>query len=180
MKLSLLIASDNNAKIQGAKEAFLTYFPNSIIEIKGLKTDSNVPEQPFYEEILQGARNRLDFLVKNNDNEDIDYFLASEAGIIKIGDKHININLALIRDKSGYESVGISQGFMIPENLINDVRNQSLGKVLDNLFNAKDLNKKFGGIYNLSNGAINRIDLVKNSFVTALVPFLEKNKNIWK
>lgn len=180
MKLSLVIATENPGKIQGAKEAFGTYFPNFNIEIRGCKVVSDAPEQPFYDEILQSARGRVDFLLKNNDFKDVDYYLASEAGIIKILDKYININLALVRDKNGYESVGISQGFMIPENLINDVKEQSLGKVLDRLLNAKDLSKNLGGIYNLSGGIINRVDLVKNSFITALVPFLEKNKNIWK
>ena len=55
--MKILIGTKNPGKIQGAKEAFEKYFDN--VEIEGIAVDSEVGAQPFDEEILQGAKNRV-------------------------------------------------------------------------------------------------------------------------
>ena len=88
--------------------------------------------------------------------------------------------MGVIGDINGYESIGTSQGFMIPKNKVDLVKNKSLGIVMDEICNGINLNKDKGGIYFLSLGEVNRIQLVRDSFILALVPFLEQNKNKWK
>ena len=175
--IKILIGSNNKAKIEGAKLAFEKYFSN--FEIIGKDISSGVNAQPINDEILLGARNRIKGLKELN-LKDIDFYISSEAGLVNIGDLYVNINLGVIEDNNGYESIGTSQGFMIPKNKVELVKNKSLGIVMDEICNGVNLNKDKGGIYFLSLGEVNRIQLVRDSFILALVPFLEQNKNKWK
>ena len=175
--IKILIGSNNKAKIEGAKLAFEKYFSN--FEIIGKDISSGVNAQPINDEILLGARNRIKGLKELN-LKDIDFYISSEAGLVNIGDLYVNINLGVIEDNNGYESIGTSQGFMIPKNKVDLVKNKSLGIVMDEICNGVNLNKDKGGIYFLSLGEVNRIQLVRDSFILALVPFLEQNKNKWK
>ena len=175
--IKILIGSKNKGKIEGAKLAFERYF--SDFEIISENIPSNVNDQPINEEILLGARNRIKGL-KNLKMNDIDFYISSEAGLINIGEFFININMGVIEDSNGYESVGTSQGFMIPKNKVSLVKEKTLGVVMDELFNAKGLSKLKGGINLLTMGEVSRIQLVKESFLLALVPFLEQNRKLWK
>lgn len=47
----------NPGKIQGAKEAFEKYFED--VQIEGIPTESDVSNQPFNEEIFEGAKTGL-------------------------------------------------------------------------------------------------------------------------
>ena len=51
--MKILIGTKNPGKIEGAKQAFEKYFEN--VEIEGIAVNSEVGDQPFNEEILQGA-----------------------------------------------------------------------------------------------------------------------------
>ena len=55
--MKILMGTKNPGKIQGAKEAFEKYFDN--VEVEGIAVDSEVGDQPFDEEILQGVKNRV-------------------------------------------------------------------------------------------------------------------------
>ena len=175
--IKILIGSKNKGKIEGAKLAFEKYF--SDFEIISENMPSNVSDQPLNEEILLGARNRIKGL-KDLKIKDIDYYISSEAGLINIGKTWININMGVIEDSNGYESVGTSQGFMIPDNKVEKVKQKTLGVVMDEIFNADGLSKLKGGINLLTMGEVSRIQLVRDSFVLALVPFLEQNQKLWK
>ena len=175
--IKILIGSKNKAKIEGAKLAFEKYF--SDFEIISENMPSNVNDQPINEEIILGARNRIKGL-KDLKMKDIDFYISSEAGLISIGKTWININMGIIEDSSGYESIGTSQGFMIPNNKVEIIKEKSLGVVMDEMFNAHGLSKLKGGINLLTLGEVSRIQLVKDSFILALVPFLEQNQKIWK
>ena len=175
--IKILIGSKNKGKIEGAKLAFQKYF--SDFEIINENMPSNVGDQPLNEEILLGARNRIKGL-KDLKIKDIDFYISSEAGLINIGKTWININMGVIEDSNGYESVGTSQGFMIPDNKVEKVKQKTLGVVMDEIFNADGLSKLKGGINLLTMGEVSRIQLVRDSFVLALVPFLEQNQKLWK
>ena len=175
--IKILIGSNNKAKIEGAKLAFEKYF--SDFEIISKDISSGVSAQPINEEILLGARNRIKGLKELNINN-IDFYISSEAGLISIGDLYVNINMGVIEDINGHESIGTSQGYMIPKNKIELVKEKTLGVVLDETFNGINLNRNKGGINYLTLGEVNRIQLVRDSFILALVPFLEQNQKIWK
>ena len=176
--MKILIGTKNPGKIEGAKKAFERYFDN--VEIEGISVDSEVPDQPVNSEIIIGAKNRIKNLKKYAKENKIesDFYIASEAGITNSLGEWIDINCAVIEDKEGFQSIGTSQGFPIPDKYIEEIRKTGLGKVMDRLFNKKDTGKGQGGISYLSKGEITRIDLSKNAFIMALTRFI--NGDLWK
>ena len=176
--MKILIGTKNPGKIQGAKEAFEKYFDS--VEIEGISVESNVGAQPVNEEILQGAKNRIKNLKKyaNTNNIKADFYIASEAGITNLLGEWIDINAVIIEDSKGFQSIGTSQGFPIPDKYIEEIKQTELGKVMDRLFSGKELGKGKGGISFLTKDEITRIDLTRNAFIMALTRFI--NEDIWK
>lgn len=176
--MRILIGTKNPGKIQGAKLAFEKYFDN--IEIEGIPVESEVGAQPVNREILEGARNRVRNLkayAKRN-NIYADFYVSSEAGITDLLGEWIDINCVVIEDKEGFQSVGTSQGFPIPEKYIKEIKEIELGKVMDKIFEGTDLGKGKGGINYLTKGEVSRIELTQNAFVMALTKHI--NGEIWR
>ena len=176
--MKILMGTKNPGKIEGARQAFEKYFDS--VEIEGISVESNVGAQPVNEEILQGAKNRIKNLKKyaNTNNIKADFYIASEAGITNLLGEWIDINAVIIEDAKGFQSVGTSQGFPIPDKYIEEIKQTELGKVMDRLFSGKELGKGKGGISFLTKDEITRIDLTRNAFIMALTRFI--NEDIWK
>ena len=149
--MKILMGTKNPGKIEGAKQAFEKYFEN--VEIEGIAVKSDVADQPFDKEILIGAKNRVrnlkEYAQKNNIKAD--FYIASEAGITNLLGDWIDINTAVVESKEGLQSIGISQGFPIPNKYIDEIRKTEVGKV---------------------------IDLTKNAFIMALTSHI--NGGVWK
>lgn len=176
--MKILMGTKNPGKIEGAKQAFEKYFTN--VEIEGILVSSDVGNQPVNEEILQGAKNRVKNLRKyaKENNIDADYYISSEAGITNLLGEWIDFNAAVIENKEGFQSVGMSQGFQIPEKYIKDILETELGKVMDSIFKGKELSKGKGGISYLTHDEISRIDLTRDAFIMALIS--HTNGELWK
>jgi len=176
--MKILIGSKNPGKIKGAKKAFEKYFDN--VEIIGIPVSSDVSEEPVNEEIYLGAKNRVDNLIKyaKENNIEGEYYLGIESGITNQLGKWVIINIAVIKDKNGYESWGTSSGFPVPDKYVNEIIRTDLGQVMDKLFQKNDLRSTKGGISYLTHEEITRIDLTKEAFIMALTQFI--NKSIWK
>ncbi len=176
--MKILMGTKNPGKIEGARQAFEKYFDS--VEIEGISVESEVGNQPFNEEILQGAKNRIKNLKEyaNTNNIKADFYIASEAGITNLLGEWIDINAVIIEDSKGFQSIGTSQGFPIPDKYIEEIKQTELGKVMDRLFSGKELGKGKGGISFLTKDEITRIDLTRNAFIMALTRFI--NEDIWK
>lgn len=176
--MKILIGTKNPGKIEGAKQAFEKYFDN--VDIEGIQVSSNVGDQPINEEILQGAKNRVKNLKEYaiNNNIEADFYISSEGGITNLLGEWIDINAVVIEDAKGFQSIGTSQGFPIPNKYLDEIKQTELGKVMDKIFNGKELGKGKGGINFLTKDEVSRIDLVKNAFVMALVSHI--NGETWK
>lgn len=177
--MKILMGTKNPGKIQGAKEAFEKYFDN--IEIEGIPVNSEVSAQPLNEEVFRGAKNRVKNLkdYANKNNIQADFYIASEGGIQNLlCDEWIEFNAAVIEDKNGLTSVGISQGFPIPDKYMDEIREKELGKVMDRIFKGNELNKGQGGVCLLTHGELTRVDLTRNAFIVALTKHI--NGDIWR
>lgn len=176
--MKILIGTKNPGKIKGAKEAFEKYFDN--VEINGISVDSEVGDQPIDENIMIGAKNRVKNLKKyaKENNVEADYFAAAEAGITSLLGEYIDFNITVIENKDGVQSVGVSQGFQIPEKYMDEIKESELGKVMDRIFDKNSLNKGKGGISILTKDVISRIDLTRNAFIMALIKHI--NGEIWR
>lgn len=176
--MKVLIGTENPGKIQGAKEAFEKYFDN--VEIEGISVSSEVGDQPVNEEILIGSRNRVKNLKQyaRENNIQADYYVSSEAGISNLLGTWIDVNVVVIEDVNGLESVGTSPGFPIPHKYVDEIIETELGKVMDKIFEVKDSGKRKGGINNLTKGEVSRIDLIRNAFIMALTKHI--NGDVWQ
>lgn len=176
--MKILMGTKNPGKIEGARQAFEKYFDD--VEIEGIPVDSNVGDQPVNEEIFQGAKNRVrnlkEYAKKNN--IEADYYVSSEAGITNLLGNWIDINAVVIENSDGFQSVGTSQGFPIPDKYIKEIKETELGKVMDKIFQGNDLGKGKGGINFLTKNEVSRIDLTKNAFFMALTSHI--NGEIWR
>lgn len=176
--MKILMGTKNPGKIEGAKQAFDKYFKS--VKIEGVSVSSNVGDQPINEEIFQGAKNRVKNLKEyaKNNNIEADFYISSEAGMTNLLGEWIDINAVVIEDKKGFQSVGISQGFPIPDKYIDEIKETELGKVMDKIFDGKELGKGIGGISFLTKGEVTRIELTKNAFIMALTSHI--NGEIWR
>ena len=176
--MKILMGTKNPGKIEGAKQAFETYFEN--VEIEGIPVESEVNAQPVNEEIFQGAKNRIKNLKKyaKQNNLKADYYVASEAGITNLLGEWIDINAVVIENAEGYQSVGTSQGFQIPQKYVQEIQETELGKVMDKIFEKEKLGQGKGGINLLTKGEVSRIGLTKDAFIMALISHI--NGEIWK
>ena len=176
--MKILMGTKNPGKIEGARQAFEKYFDN--VEIEGIPVSSNVGDQPINEEIFQGAKNRVKNLKEyaKNNNIEADFYISSEAGITNLLGEWIDINAVVIEDSKGFQSVGTSQGFPIPNRYIDEIKETELGKVMDKIFSGKELGKGKGGISFLTKNEVTRIDLTKNAFIMALISHI--NEDLWR
>lgn len=176
--MKILIGTKNPGKIEGAKIAFEKYFEN--VDVEGISVDSEVGDQPVNETILKGAQNRVKNLKKyaKEKNLKIDYFIASEAGITNYLGGWIDINVAVVENSEGFQTVGTSQGFSIPEKYVDEIIDTELGKVMDRIFKGTKLGNGKGGINLLTHNEVSRIELTTNAFVMALIGHI--NGDLWK
>lgn len=176
--MKVLIATQNKGKIEGAKRAFEKYFKN--VEVVGVSAASDVPEQPVNEETYQGAKNRVKNLknyARENDIE-ADFFVSIESGMMNSLGSWMIVNIAVIEDKNGLESISSSSGFPVPERLVEEIKTKGLGVVMDSIFSEEDLRSRGGGIQLLTHGVVSRIDLTEVAFEMALTKFI--NDKNWK
>ena len=176
--MKVLIATKNKGKIEGAKRAFDKFFED--VEVVGVPANSNVPEQPVNAETWQGAKNRVENLKKyaNENALEADYFVSIESGMTNAFGDWMIVNIAVVEDKNGLESISYSPGFPVPEKLVEKIKEIGLGQVMDNHFNESDLRSRGGGIQLLTHDVVSRIDLTELAFEMALTKFI--NGEYWK
>ena len=128
--------------------------------------------------ILMGTKNPGKIQGAKENQLEPDFYISSEAGITNSLGEWIDINCVVIEDSKGFQSIGTSQGFPIPDKYIEEIKETELGKVMDKLFSGNVLGKGKGGISYLTKDEVSRIDLTKNAFIMALTKHI--NGDIWK
>ena len=171
--MKVYIGSKNPGKIQACQEAFEKYFES--VEVEGVSVSTDVPEQPFNEEVFQGAKNRVSNLKKycEENSLEYDYIVSAESGITnQLGD-WINLNIAFMENKDGLQSYGSSAGFPIPKKYIDKIKETNLTELYREVFSLEgEFQKGAGGIQTLTKGEFTRIDQTRFSFIMALTTYI--------
>ena len=175
--MKVLIGTKNPGKIEGAKRALSKYFND--FELIGVKVESDVPDQPVGIETYNGALNRVNNLVKyaKENNLQADMFMSVESGLTSELGFWAITNIAVIKNAKGETGVGSSASFPVPNKYVEPIKTETLGTVMDNIFNESDLRSSTGGIGLLTKEVVTRIDLSCDAFLMALTPFIN---SIWK
>lgn len=177
--MKALIATKNSSKIEGARNALARYFGK--VDIEGIAVESGVPDQPVNKQIYEGAKNRLDNLMKYAKENGLtaDLYLSCESGVHDVFGAWENTNMALIRDNEGLESMALSPSFPIPDKFIDEIIKTDLNKVICRLFKLdEDNHNKGGAIQKLTHDEITRAEMTEMSVLMALTRYI--NGDLWK
>ena len=178
MRVEFLIGTNNKGKVEGAKQAFEKFYEN--VEVLGISVDSGVSDEPVNDEIYQGASNRVNNLIKYAEDNKVeaDFFIGVESGITNKLGKWCIIQIAVIKDKNGYESFGTGPAFPVPDKYVKKIIDTDLGIVMDKIFNGNGLKNEKGGIAHLTKDVVTRYDLTREAFIMAITEFI--NGEIWR
>jgi len=160
------VASKNSVKVYAIDTAFGRFFKD--VKIISENVESGVPDQPINDDVFQGAKNRLQAL-KSDSN--YDYLVSCEGGLLQLAGHWFNVQVVIIEDRDGHQGIGLSQGYEIPSEYVEEAINTSIAEVLDRKFDRK------GGISVLTRGYETRESLIKDGTVMALAKVL--NSKIW-
>lgn len=133
MDIKILVPTQKQLKIEAIASAFRKSFPEDEIIISSIPSFSDVPRQPSNNDVFVGAVNRIcnskDFL-----EEDFDYIVSCEGGLINQFGKWFNIQVVVLEDKNGNRFSGLSSGFEVPEKYVPMALETSIRVVMDEVF----------------------------------------------
>lgn len=157
-------ATANPVKLEAIKLAFERYFDEEI-EVIPKEVNSGVASQPINDEVFQGAKNRIEE-VKKLEGE-YDFLVSCEGGLVCQYGCWFNLQIVMVERNDGKFGFGLSQGFQIPDEYVEEAINTSIAKTMDRLFEGK------GGVSVLTRGHFNRGKLVEDGTMMALGKVLE-------
>ena len=176
-RMRVLVGTAIEGKVEAVKRAFEKYF--SDVEVVGVDVKSEVSKQPVDEETVNGAYNRVKNLIKyaTENKVESDYFVAVESGLVNIYGYPVIMSACVLQDKNGLFSYGFSEGFPVPKEKVQKIKETSLSTVIDEAFDIEHTHKPviLGVIHKLTKKVISRVDLSRNSVIMALTRVLNDN-----
>lgn len=173
--MKILLGSTNEHKISAVKQVFKKLFPNENVQIKGIKADSEINEQPLgHEETIGGALNRL----KNAKllyEGDFDYAIAIENGLFPVSVKgkkrFFDAAWVAVEDAKGRQTISLSSGLEFSEKAINKAltRDGGFKTTTVGLIIAQETNCDATDPQSfMTNGLVSRVDMLKQAIEIAL------------
>jgi len=174
-KIKISISTNNDLKVNALKNFLKNYMKNyEIIKNNDYKTGS---EQPFCDDTIRFATDRALYGLKDND-----YSVGIESGLFynKINNVYYDFHYCVIIDKYSKITTGVSSGFEMPDNIIDNVKSgNTVNNAVNNLYNIKNIGKNEGIIGLISDNKIKRYDLIyesiRNAFLIRLRPDIYKS-----
>ncbi len=166
--MKVLVGSENPVKIGAVRDAFEKVFGS--VDVKGIKVNSHISNQPIGGETFEGARNRAREL---SHSYSADFYVGLEGGITNMFGKWFTFGVVCILDKNGKEGCATSSAFELPKSVVKDVlEGDELGVVMDRISGDHDSKKKGGAAGFFTRSAVSRKDVFSQATVLALAPFL--------
>ncbi|MFX0198254.1 MAG: inosine/xanthosine triphosphatase [Candidatus Hodarchaeota archaeon] len=169
--MKIAVGSTNPVKFQAVENAFSHYFP--AIEVISIKVDSDVPIQPYNEEIKKGAENRARKALKVTNAE---YSVGLEGGIIELYETAYIAGYCAIMNQN-LECHGSWGSFWeCPPLVLKQLKSKKkeLGIVIDELSKRTNTKQAEGAIGIFSKGVILRELVTRHAVIYALIPFLNE------
>lgn len=165
--LKVIVGTNSEMKVDAVREILESILTKQKIsfQIKKLDVSSSVSPQPYsLLETKKGAFNRV-----NNINEESDFYVGIESGAFLESDGLYNITYCVVsnKDKSNY-GIGSSSTFFIPESIASEINIEK--EMINCNYKSKLKRGPDGLIASLTGGYKKRRDLVKEAFISALLP----------
>ncbi|OGF54214.1 MAG: hypothetical protein A2Z21_06270 [Candidatus Fraserbacteria bacterium RBG_16_55_9] len=162
------VGSSNTVKPEAVRHMFARAFPGEPLDVKLFAVSSPIPEQPFNEDVLRGARERAKEAI-----QDADYGVGVEAGLIwnEIHRVYFDVQYCAIVDQQGKATVGHGSGFVYPQRIIQAaLSGQTVGQAMTEWTGIARIGHQMGAIGYLSNGLLDRTELTEQAVLMALLP----------
>jgi len=177
--LTIVVGSQNPVKINAAKSAIATVFPNSEITCQGIHAPSLVADQPMTEQETRiGAINRVEYCKKQmqkQSQKQADFYIAIEGGVDCFEYGTATFAYVVIAHKNN-QSIGRSANLPLPNVVYQSLlQGEELGDVMDELFNTDNIKQKGGAMALLTNNHVSREDVYTQALILALAPFMNSS-----
>ncbi len=168
--IRVIVGSLNPVKVNAARSAIETMYPQSAVECQGMHAPSGVPDQPMTAiETQDGAINRVNFC---REQTEADFYITMEGGVDLFEQGPATFAYVVIADKHRH-SVARSASLPLPSAVYQALQGgEELGHVMDRLFNTDNVKQKGGAIGLLTNGNATRESIYTQALVLAMAPFL--------
>lgn len=161
--IKIAVGSLNPAKVEAVRSVMERIYGQ--VRIIPKDVPSGVPEQPFGDETLKGAKNRAKAALG-----DCDLSVGIEAGVFEMYGDLYDIQHCAIIDQKGIMTVGMGSGFRYPDSVTELVRNgKTVGEAVKIVYGS-EVGSERGAIGILSRGLLDRKGLTEQSVLNAMLP----------
>ncbi|MFX1517897.1 MAG: inosine/xanthosine triphosphatase [Promethearchaeota archaeon] len=178
MVVEVLVVSKNPVKMRAAQEAFSSFYENvnfSSIEFSEIDpTDIHLKAQPFGEkETYETSRWRV--ISARNQKQGFDFYVGIEGGIVLTVQKSSRIIVYSSVSKGSFIETVRGCEIPLPHRFYNKLLNSpdmELGDLMTEISGIPNIKQKEGAVGLLTQNIVTRFDIIKQSVIMALIPFL--------
>ena len=168
--LNVAVGTDNPVKVSAVRKVLAEIeFP---AKVRGVRVSSEVPDQPFGDEALQGAMNRARAALGEGD-----FGIGIEAGLVwsSVLSNYFDVQYCAVLDRAGRMTVGHGPGFSYPSKVLERVKaGETVAEAMARLTGIRDIGSKQGAIGYLASGAMDRGRLTEDAVLMAMVPRIRR------
>src|SRR5881396_1321438 len=142
------------------------------VKVRAVRVRTDVPEQPFGDEALQGALNRAKAAIGRGD-----FGVGIEAGLVwsPLLSDHFDVQYVAIVDRAGRVTVGHGPGFTYPPRVLENVKaGRTVGEAMERLTGVRGIGSKEGAIGHLTERRLDRDALTESAVLMAMVPRIRR------
>lgn len=167
--MKIALGSTNPGKLVAVRNAIKKVWPKA--RVISIDVDSGVGHTPIsHNEVIEGASNRAKLCVEKTG---ADLGIGIEGFILDTKKRMFTGDWAVAINREGVLGLGLGGMVLVPERVANDVRKgKELTIVLDELFNDKNIGRKYGGVGVFTNKIITRRETMEKAVLYALARFI--------
>ncbi|MHA1993672.1 MAG: DUF84 family protein [Candidatus Hodarchaeales archaeon] len=172
--IKVLVASKNPVKIKATIDAFQLFFRDPIIDSQEVVVPTTNASQPIGED-QTSTHSKLRVIQARENHQGYDYYVGIEGGVVKVDSNNARI---VVYSSIGHElAIETIRGCGIPlplewYNALTTHKYHELGDLAAQKSGVPDIKKKQGVVGFFSQNYVTRYDVLKQSVIMALVPYL--------
>jgi len=166
--MKIYVGTQNALKVRATQSAFAKTFPRESVLVESIAVDTNVPSQPFAEQIVKGAISRACSALGQGD-----FGVGIEAGLVTFPgcDCPFSVQFCAIVDQSGRITSGHGPGYELPESIVKRLPcGSTLEREIARIAGLCEAGRATGAIGYLSEGQIDRFAITCQAVLMALIP----------
>ncbi len=171
--MKIHVGTGNPLKVKATRAAFQAAFSDRPIEVVQVAVSSDVPPQPFEDDVAKGAILRARKALR-----DADFGVGIEAGLVRLPgtERYLNLQVCAIIDRADNLRTGSGPGFELPSHLVTSLQHGStLNREMSRISGIPEIKEGEGAIGYLTKGVIDRFEVTYTAVLMALVPWIRRD-----